>query len=112
MESGRRSFDEPDERSELAAGRVVAEKLTLGGVVAHRVTHAPGWRWSVHSSPEVGEPRCPKTHVGLVTAGRLWVEPADGEGFEATSGDLVVILPGHDAWTVGDHPAVLVEIER
>ena len=112
MESGRRSFAQPDERSELAGGRVVVETVTLGGLVAHRTSHAPGWRWSVHSSPEVGEPRCPKTHAGIMTEGRLWVEPAEGAGFEAGPGDVVLIQPGHDAWTLGDVPAVMVELVR
>ena len=112
MESGRRSFDAPDERSEIAGGRVIVERITVGGVVAVHTSHAPGWRWTEHSSPEVGEPRCPKTHVGMLTEGRLHVEPAEGPAFEVGPGDVVVIQPGHDAWTVGDEPAVLVELER
>jgi len=111
-ESGRHSFDEPDERVELAGGMVVSETVTLGGVVAQRSTHAPNWRWSVHSSPEVGEPSCPKTHVGVIVSGRMWVEPATGEGFEAGAGDFVVIQPGHDAWTIGGEAAVLIDIDQ
>lgn len=112
MESGHRSFEAPDDRSELAGGRVIVETVALGGLVAQRTIHAPGWRWSEHSSPEVGEPRCPKTHVGMLTEGRLWVEPAEGPGFEVGPGDVVVIQPGHDAWTVGDEAAVLVELDQ
>ena len=48
----------------------------------------------------------------MLTAGRIWVEPAEGPGFEAGPGDVLVIQPGHDAWTVGEEPAVLVEFER
>ena len=75
-----------------------------------RVAHAPGWRWSVHSAPEAGATRCPAWHVGVVTRGRLAVETADGCRYEAASGDAVAIAPGHDAWTVGDEPAVLVQV--
>ena len=48
----------------------------------------------------------------MLTEGRLHVEPAEGPAFEVGPGDVVVIQPGHDAWTVGDEPAVLVELER
>jgi len=39
------------------------------------------------------------------------VEDADGNVFDAIEGDVVVIEPGHDAWTLGDEPAILVEFE-
>lgn len=106
----RRSFDEPDERRVLAGGRVAVEIVELAGAALARVTHEPGWRWTAHSAAEAGAPRCPKRHVGVVVSGRLAVELADGSGYVAGPGDAVSIPPGHDAWTVGDEPAVLVEL--
>tara|TARA_B100000686_G_C16701461_1_gene923671 strand:+ start:369 stop:659 length:291 start_codon:yes stop_codon:yes gene_type:complete len=93
----------------MAGGRVKMEVVDLAGVVVKRVSHAPGWRWSEHSAELVGTPRCPRKHVGVIIEGRMWVEDADGSGFEATEGDVVAIEPGHDAWTVGEDPSVMIE---
>ena len=108
--SGRRSFAEADERLELAGGRVVVEIVRIGGAEARRTSHAPGWRWSEHSAPEAGVARCPKHHVGVLESGRMRVVPSDGEPFDAGPGDVVVIEPGHDAWTLGDEASVLLEL--
>lgn len=102
---------EAGERTEMAGGLVQIEAVELGGALVRRVAHAPGWRWTKHSSAEVGEPRCPRHHVGLIVGGRMRVEDADGNGFDAAEGDVVVIEPGHDAWTLGDEPSILVEFE-
>lgn len=110
MASERRALED-GERIEMAGGRVRIESVELGGAVVKRVAHAPGWRWTEHSSAEVGEDRCPRRHVGVIVRGRMRVEDADGRGFEAGEGDVVAIEPGHDAWTVGDEPSVLIELE-
>ena len=44
-----------------------------------------------------------------VVSGRMTVVPADGEQFEIGPGDFVFIAPGHDAWTVGDEPCVMID---
>jgi uncharacterized cupin superfamily protein len=33
----------------------------------------------------------------------------DGAQLEIAPGDVVVLEPGHDAWTVGDEPCVLLD---
>lgn len=106
------SFDEPSERRTMAGGRVTVEVARAGALPVLRVSHAPGWRWSEHTAPEVGAERCPGTHVGVMVAGRMAVEEADGARYEAGAGDAVVIGPGHDAWTVGEEPAVLVQFDE
>ena len=108
----RRTFDEPDERRTLAGGRVVVDVVRLGELPALRVSHAPGWRWSEHSALGAGRDRCPGTHVGIVVSGRLGIEEVDGTVVEARAGDVVAILPGHDAWTIGDDSAVLVQFDE
>ena len=77
-----------------------------------RVTHLPGWRWSAQSGPELGLQRCPDTHVGILLEGSLAIETSDRNSVVASAGDLVVILPGHDAWTLGDEPAVLIQFDE
>ena len=111
MFSARQALDD-GERTYMADGRVTIDTVELGSAVLRRIAHAPGWRWTEHSSAEVGEPRCPRRHVGVIASGRMWVEDAEGIGFEAAEGDAVVIEPGHDAWTIGDEPSVLIELEN
>lgn len=108
----RRSFAEPDERRSLAGGRVTAEVVRLGELPVVRASHAPGWRWSEHSAPEAGKPRCPNTHVGVMLSGRMHVVEADGSSYDAGPGDVLAIGPGHDAWTLGDEPAVLLQFDE
>jgi hypothetical protein len=108
----RLSFETPDERRTLAGGRVTIDVVRVAGVPVLRVSHAPGWRWSRHSAPEAGVDRCPNYHVGALVSGELAVEEADGTTYVARPGDPLAIEPGHDAWTVGDEPAVLVQLDE
>jgi uncharacterized cupin superfamily protein len=48
-------------------------------------------------------------HVGYVLSGRMKVVGDDGSAIEVKPGDAFVMPPGHDAWTVGDEPCVLVD---
>ena len=105
-------FTSSQERRLLAGGRVIVDIVRLGDVPILRVTHAPGWRWSVHSASESGTERCGNIHVGVMTSGRMLVELRDGTRYEAGPGDVLAIPAGHDAWTVGDEPAVLVQFDE
>jgi hypothetical protein len=98
-----------------------AERLEVGGCVVD-VVHAgegrvkrsiypPGFRWSKDMGPEVGTDRCRYAHVGFLARGVVAGEYADGCTFEFRAPAAVVIEPGHDAWVVGDEPAVLIEVD-
>lgn len=103
-----RTFDEPDDRRDLGP-LARADVVRVGGVELLRITHDPGWRWTEHRAPLAGTARCQALHVGVMLGGTLAVE--DGSGlWEACAGDVVVIRPDHDAWTVGDEPAVLLQV--
>lgn len=108
----KRSFAAPDETRTMAGGRVTIQVVHLGDLPVLSVSHAPGWRWSEHTGPEVGADRCGGSHVGVMTAGVMHVVEADGAEYDACAGDVVAIGPGHDAWTVGDQPAVLVQFDE
>jgi hypothetical protein len=41
--------------------------------------------------------------------GRMKVVMDDGEEMEYGPGDLAVMAPGHDAWTVGDESCVVID---
>jgi uncharacterized cupin superfamily protein len=42
-------------------------------------------------------------------SGRLRIRMDDGTEFEAGPGDVTSLPSGHDAWVVGDEPAVTVD---
>lgn len=108
----RLSFETPEQRRTIACGRVTIDVVRLAGMPVLRVSHAPGWRWAQHSAAEVGVERCPGFHVGVMVSGEMAVEEADGTSYVARPGDPLAIEPGHDAWTLGDEPAVLVQLDE
>ena len=109
----RLSFDDPEERRTLADGRVAVDVVRMAGMPVLRITHNVGWRWSRDSVPgDSSVDRCQSVHVGVMTAGELGVEEADGTSYVLRAGDPAVILPGHDAWTVGPEAAVLVQFDE
>lgn len=98
-------FDRPDETREMIKGRF--EIVRLGGVTIGRATYQPGWRWSEHVGPGIGQTRCSVEHVGLVVSGTATAAFADGRVTELRPGDLFYIPPEpHDSWVVGDEPYV------
>jgi hypothetical protein len=50
-------------------------------------------------------------HVGFLARGRIQGEYRDGCRFDFVAPQALVIEPDHDAWVVGDEPAVLIEID-
>jgi hypothetical protein len=50
-------------------------------------------------------------HLGVVLSGRLHVVHTDGSETDLGPGDIYNIEPGHDAWVVGEEPAVGVEFD-
>jgi quercetin dioxygenase-like cupin family protein len=103
----RRTFDQPDEtRSFVAKGGV--DIVAIGGSEVGRATFEPGWRWSQHVGPIIGMESCQMEHVGFVVSGRQRLRLDDGTEIEVSAGDLVSIPPGHDGWTVGDEPCVIL----
>lgn len=101
----RKSLEAPDEIHRY--GRITKENVSLDGVEVHRVTFHRGARWSVDLKPEAGTEFCPTFPTSL--SGRLAVVMDDGAAEEFGPGDVMMLPPGHDAWTVGDDPCVFVE---
>jgi class 3 adenylate cyclase len=104
---GMRSFEEPDEVVEF--GGIIEELVSIGGLTVARSAQPPGWRWSEHFKPLVGGEWCQAHHVGMVLSGRQAVGFDDGTVLELGPGDLYDVRPGHDGWTVGDEPSVMIE---
>ena len=98
-------FESPDEVTRFEKGRF--ETVTLGGMTIGRATYEPGWKWSLHVGPKIGEAFCGVEHIGLVVSGCATAAFEDGTVTELHAGDLFYIPPvPHDSWVVGDEPYV------
>jgi len=98
-------FAQPDEVRKMEKGRF--ELVRLAGMTIGRATYEPGWKWSEHVGPTVGQTRCNVEHVGMVLSGAATAAFEDGRVVEMRAGDLFYIPPvPHDSWVVGDVPYV------
>jgi quercetin dioxygenase-like cupin family protein len=104
----RRSFESPDETRAFDRGR--SEVLSVGELTLSRTVFEPGWKWSTSVKPLVGGESCRVRHIGYMISGRLHTVMDDGTEQDYGPGDVVLIPPGHDGWTIGDEPAVLLQI--
>lgn len=100
----------PDEVARF--DRITKENVVLDGVEVHRVTFAPGARWSDDLKPYAQTDSCELPHVAYVASGRLHVVMDDGSEDEFGPDDIMLLPPGHDAWTVGDEPCVFIEFSN
>jgi hypothetical protein len=50
-------------------------------------------------------------HVGIAQQGRIAVRHDDGTEMEIGPGQVYEIMPGHDAWVVGDEQFIGFEFE-
>jgi hypothetical protein len=104
--SYRRSFDEPDDHK--VKGGVQIDVAKLGELTVKRASYPVGWRFS----KDMGAERCMDTHVGYLATGKIHVVLSDATEFDIKGGDAVMIPAGHDAWVVGNEPAVLVQFDE
>jgi mannose-6-phosphate isomerase-like protein (cupin superfamily) len=102
-----KSFEAPDETR--TPDKTKVEVVDLGAVKAARLTVQPGWKWSECIKPVVGGDSCQAHHVGVVVSGTMHIVHSDGTEGDITPGDAYIIEPGHDAWVVGNEPAVAFE---
>jgi PAS domain-containing protein len=101
------TFRSPDETREFPHGR--AEILKIGRVEVGRLVFQPGWRWSKDVKPIAKTPSCEAPHFQYHVSGKLAIRMDDGTEFVAGPGDVTSLPKGHDAWVVGDEPAVVVD---
>src|SRR4029078_9997249 len=83
----------------------------VGNGRVKRVVYPPGFRWSTHMRPNVETELCMHAHVGFLARGHIAGEYADGCTFDYVAPQIVTIVPGHDAWVVGDEAAVLIQFD-
>jgi quercetin dioxygenase-like cupin family protein len=105
----RKNFDSPDEIRPFEEGMGKLELVNTDGGAVGRAVFQPGWRWSKHVKPIAGTDSCQAAHTGYFVSGRMKVVMDDGEEIEYGPGDFAQMAPGHDAWTVGDEPCVVID---
>lgn len=92
-------------------GGVEVDTVGVGSARVKRMIYPRGFRWSIHIKPIIGTDFCMHAHVGFLARGQIHVQYADGCAMELKAPQVVAIEPEHDAWIVGDEPAVLIEFD-
>jgi hypothetical protein len=93
-------------------GLISKQTAQLDGVDVTRVRFDVGARWSNDLKVYAGTESCELPHVALVLSGCLHVAMSDGSEEEFGRNEVMLLPPGHDAWTVGDEPCVFVEFSK
>jgi hypothetical protein len=92
-------------------GPVEIDVGEVGDARIKRMVYPPGMRWSTDLQPLVGTARCEHAHAGFLIEGALHFEFEDGCVLRFAAPAIVEVAPGHDAWVVGEEPAVLIEVD-
>jgi hypothetical protein len=105
----RKSFGTPDEVRTFPKGKV--ELVKIGGAMVGRAIFEPGWKWSTSVQPLAKTKSCEAPHFQYHVSGVLRVVMDDGTQFDCKAGDVSLLPVGHDAWVVGNEPAVIVDFQ-
>lgn len=104
-----KSTSVPDETRTFDKGKL--ELVKIGGATVGRATFQPGWRWSTSLKPLVKTKSCEAPHFQYHVSGTLHVVMDDGTEKDCKAGDVSLLPSGHDAWVVGNEPAVVVDFQ-
>ena len=107
MQKARRADVESD-----VHGLISKRTAELDGVSVTEVTFHEGARWSNDLKDYAGTELCELPHVAVVTSGALAVRMADGSEDVFAAGDVMLLPPGHDAWSVGNQACTFIEFSR
>lgn len=104
-----KNFGTPDEVREFPKGRL--ELIKVGNATIGKGIFEPGWRWLTSVQPIVKTASCEAPHLQYHVSGILMVKMDDGTELECRPGDISLLPSGHDAWVVGDEPAIVVDFQ-
>ena len=104
-----KNFKTADEVREFPLGRL--ELVKVGGATIGRAVFEPGWRWSTSLQPVVKTKSCEAPHFQYHVSGILRIKMDDGAEFDCKPGDVSLLPSGHDAWVIGNEPAVVVDFQ-
>jgi hypothetical protein len=103
------SFDRPAEVRKFPKGHV--ELVNINGAWIGRGVFEPGWKWSTSVKKIAKTRSCTAPHFQYHVSGRLMVRMDDGTEKVFRAGDVSYVPSGHDAWVLGDEPAVVVDFQ-
>ena len=104
-----KNFNISDEVRTFDKGRL--EIINIGGRTIGRATFQPGWRWSKSVKPLANTKSCEAPHFQYHVSGTIRVKMDDGTERDFKAGDVSFLAAGHDAWVIGDEPAVVVDFQ-
>ncbi|HJU41370.1 MAG TPA: cupin domain-containing protein [Vicinamibacterales bacterium] len=104
-----KAFANPDQVRTFPRGRL--ELVTIGGATIGRAVFEPGWRWATSVQPLANTKSCEAPHFQYHVAGVLRIRMDDGTEFDCRPGEISLLPSGHDAWVVGDEPAIVVDFQ-
>ena len=108
MKIEKKNLGKPDETRSFDKGKI--EVLKFDDKTIACATFEPGWRWSTSMKALVGTESCEIAHYGVILSGRIHIRANDGTEQEFGKGDVALVPPGHDAWTLGNEPCVWLEL--
>jgi hypothetical protein len=102
-------FSQADEVRTFPFGKL--ELVKIGGATIGRATFEPGWKWSTSVQPLVKTKSCEAPHFQYHVSGTIRVLMDDGTQLDCKAGDVSLLPSGHDAWVVGNEPAIVVDFQ-
>ena len=102
------NVNDPDDTQVTPKAKL--QLVTVGGFSMGLRTLEPGWRWSTHMQPVAKTASCQVRHIGYVISVGKGFLMDDGTELEGGPGDVFDVHPGHDTWTIGETPAVFVDM--
>lgn len=107
MNDMKKNLGMPDEVRTFPKGKI--ELVTLQDITVGRATFEPGWQWSTCVKPIAGTDSCQAGHMSYVLSGKMRVVMDDGTEVDYGPGDAMLVAPGHDAWTLGNEPCIVID---
>lgn len=104
-----KNFSKPEEVREFPKGKL--ELIKVGGATIGKATFQPGWKWSESVQPLIKTASCEAPHFQYHVSGILKIKMDDGSILECKPGDVSLLPNGHDAWVVGNEPAVVIDFQ-
>jgi class 3 adenylate cyclase len=105
--SGPKNLSSPDEVVRFPG--YTEYVVEIGDLTVARVIQDPGWLYSRNMATIEEGSWCEAHHVGVTVSGRHGAALRDGSRLEFGPDDVYDIPPGHDGYTIGDEPAVMIE---
>ena len=93
----------------MTPNKTHAATIKFGLVNITKANKQPGWKWSECIKSHIGTYLCQDGHIGVLMQGNIHVVGDDGSEEAISAGSAYKIVPGHDAWVVGDEPALGIE---